>query len=77
MDIKAVSGMLGHFSAGFTLETYAHVTTLAQKEAAQTIGNIVHIGLTQQIGKLLFVGLTPDFLSLRDQCAHWSWKSPG
>ena len=77
MDIKTVSGMLGHFSAGFTLETYAHVTTSAQKEAAQTIGNIVHIGLTQQIGKLLFVGLTPDFLSLRDQCAHWSWQSPG
>ena len=27
VDIKTVSGMLGHFSAGFTLDTYAHVTT--------------------------------------------------
>ena len=33
VDIKTVSGMLGHFSAGFTLDTYAHVTTYAQKEA--------------------------------------------
>ena len=42
-DIKTVSGMLGHFSAGFTLDTYAHVTTSAQKEAAQTIGNILSL----------------------------------
>ena len=41
VDIKTVSGMLGHFSAGFTLDTYAHVTTAAQKEAAQTMGNIL------------------------------------
>ena len=41
VDIKTVSGMLGHFSAGFTLDTYAHVTTSAQKEAAATIGNIL------------------------------------
>ena len=27
VDVKTVSGMLGHFSAGFTLDTYAHVTT--------------------------------------------------
>lgn len=26
VDIKTVSGVLGHFSAGFTLDTYAHVT---------------------------------------------------
>ena len=41
VDIKTVSGMLGHISAGFTLHTYAHVTTSAQKEAAQTIGNLL------------------------------------
>ena len=41
VDIKTVSGMLGHFSAGFTLDTYAHVTTAAQKEAANTMGNIL------------------------------------
>ena len=38
--IKTVSGMLGHFSAGFTLDTYAHVTTSAKREAAKTMGNI-------------------------------------
>ncbi len=41
VDIKTVSGMLGHFSAGFTLDTYAHVTTTAQKEAAATMENIL------------------------------------
>lgn len=41
VDIKPVSGMLGHYSAGFTLDTYAHVTTAAQKEAAQTMGNML------------------------------------
>lgn len=43
VDIKTVSGMLGHFSAGFTLDTYAHVTTAAQKEAAETMGNVLSI----------------------------------
>ena len=43
VDIKTVSSMLGHFSAGFTLDTYAHVTTSAQKEAAETMGNILQI----------------------------------
>ena len=41
VDIKTVSGMLGHFSAGFTLDTYTHVTTSAQKEAAQTMANVL------------------------------------
>ena len=41
VDIKTVSGMLGHFSAGFTLDTYAHVTTAAQKEAARTMESIL------------------------------------
>ena len=41
VDIKTVSGMLGHFSAGFTLDTYAHVTTAAQKKAAETMGEVL------------------------------------
>ncbi len=41
VNIKTVSGMLGHYSAGFTLDTYAHVTTAAQKEAANTMGNVL------------------------------------
>ena len=43
VDIKTVSGMLGHFSAGFTLDTYAHVTTAAQREAADTMGDVLAI----------------------------------
>ena len=30
------------------------------------------IGFTQQTDKLVF----EKILSLRDQCAHWSWQSP-
>ena len=41
VDIKTVSGMLGHFSAGFTLDTYAHVTPAAQKEAARTMEKVL------------------------------------
>lgn len=41
VDIKTVSGMLGRFSAGFTLDTYAHVTTVAQKEAANIMANVL------------------------------------
>jgi len=41
VDIKTLSSMLGHFSAGFTRDTYAHVTTSAQKEAAETMGNVL------------------------------------
>ena len=43
VDIKTVSSMLGHFSAGFTLDTYTHVTTPAQIEAAKTIGNVLAV----------------------------------
>ena len=45
VDIKTVSGMLGHFSAGFTLDTYAHVTTAAQKEAANTMGGVLRVAV--------------------------------
>ena len=40
-DVKTVSGMLGHFSAGFTLDTYAHVTTASQRQAAKTMGSVL------------------------------------
>ena len=41
VDVKTVSGMLGHYSAGFTLDTYAHVTTSAQIQAANTMGSVL------------------------------------
>ena len=45
VDIKMASRMLGHFSAGFTLDTYAHVTTAAQKEAAKTMEKVLTAAL--------------------------------
>jgi len=41
LDIKTVSGILGHYSAGFTLDTYAHVTTAVQRQAADVMGNVL------------------------------------
>lgn len=46
VDIKTVSTMLGHYSAGFTLDTYTHVTTAAQKEAAQTMSAVLSCAAT-------------------------------
>ena len=45
VDVKTVSGMLGHFSAGFTLDTYAHVTTASQRAGGQTMGSILPVRL--------------------------------
>lgn len=45
VDIKTVSGMLGHYSAGFTLDTYAHVTTAAQRDAAKKMGNLLNAAI--------------------------------
>ena len=33
--------ILGHFSAGFTLDTYAHVTTGMQQDAANKVGDFL------------------------------------
>ena len=41
VDVKTVSSILGHFSAGFTLDTYAHVTTTAQREAAKKMDGVL------------------------------------
>ncbi len=39
VDPKTVSGMLGHYSAEFTLDVYANVTREMKKEAAEKIGS--------------------------------------
>ena len=41
VDVKTVSNILGHFSAGFTLDTYAHVTTSMQQTAAEKVGQFL------------------------------------
>lgn len=41
VDVKTLSSMLGHYSAGFTLDTYAHVTTSMQTNAANTVSSFL------------------------------------
>ena len=41
VDVKTVSGMLGHYSAGFPLDTYTHVTTSAQRQAAEAMEHVL------------------------------------
>ena len=41
VDVKTLASMLGHHSAGFTLDTYTHVTNDMQKGAAEKIGDFM------------------------------------
>ena len=41
VDVKTVSTMLGHSSAGFTLNVYTHSTSRMQPDAARTVGNVM------------------------------------
>ena len=41
VDVKAVSSMLGHYDAGFTLRTYTHVTRQMQQKAAEKMGSFM------------------------------------
>lgn len=41
VDLKTLSGTLGHYSAGFTLNTYTHVTAQMKQDAADTIGAVI------------------------------------
>ena len=41
VDVKTLSGALGHYDAGFTLSTYTHATEEMKRDAADTIGNII------------------------------------
>ena len=40
-DVKTLSCMLGHYSAGFTLNTYCHATRDMQADAAKKIGGFI------------------------------------
>jgi len=45
VDVKTLSGMLGHYSSGFTLDTYTHITDKMQQEAAEKVGNFMQMAL--------------------------------
>ena len=51
VDLKMLASMLGHHSAGFTLDTYTHVTSDMQKGAAEIIGGFM---------ELATAGITPE-----------------
>ena len=41
VDVKTLSGALGHYDAGFTLSTYTHATAEMKRDAADAIGNVI------------------------------------
>ena len=41
VDIRTVSGMLGHADPGFTLRTYTHTMNSLQVQAAETMGEVM------------------------------------
>ena len=41
MDLKTISHMLGHTDAGFTMNTYMHVTDAMQQNVADTMGELL------------------------------------
>ena len=41
VDVKTLSGALGHYSAEFTLNTYTHATAQMKQDAADTIGGVI------------------------------------
>ena len=43
MDVKTLSVLLGHYSVGFTLDTYAHVLTDQKWTAMQTMANMYNM----------------------------------
>ena len=41
VDVKTLSGILGHTNASFTLDTYTHVTSDMQKQASSIVGGFM------------------------------------
>ena len=41
VDAKTLSGILGHTNASFTLDTYTHVTTDMQRQAATIVESFI------------------------------------
>ena len=41
VDVKTLSGLLGHYSASFTLDTYGHITPAMKQDAAEKVGSFL------------------------------------
>ena len=50
VDVKTLASMLGHYSAGFTLDTYTHVTGKMQLGAADKIGGFMDTAMPEKSG---------------------------
>lgn len=48
VDAKTLSGALGHYSAGFTLNTYTHATAQMKQDAADTTGAVISQAMLQK-----------------------------
>ena len=53
MDIKTISHMLGHTDAGFTMNTYMHVTDTMQQTVANAMGNLITEKETEQRNNII------------------------
>lgn len=53
MDIKTISYMLGHTDAGFTMNTYMHVTDTTQQTVANAMGNLITEKETEQRNNII------------------------
>ena len=53
MDIKTISHMLGHTDAGFTMNTYMHVTDSMQQTVANAMGNLITEKETEQRNNII------------------------
>jgi len=67
VDVKTLSGALGHCDAGFTLSTYTHATEGMKRFAADTIGSV--ISQTMQPTKIVGEGRMMPSAPLQCFCA--------
>lgn len=70
VDAKTLSSMLGHFGAGFTLDTDTHITNDMQRGAAEEIGGFMESVTTAN---------TPEPIDLPEQsrCKVISFENVG
>ena len=76
-----ISGAAALAAAVFTAYRGKSLMTVALVSSAAVLvteGLLAVLGWARVTGgdKLVFVAECQSFLSLRDQCAHWSWQSP-
>ena len=41
VDVKTLSGLRGHYSVGFTLDTYGHITPAMKQDTAEKVGSFL------------------------------------